>query len=225
VTKVAIFRRRSDDGVAGTEVRREETDVRRWSGPPLVRAVFTLLGVAVAGFLIWLAQLTDAATTNGFWSAMGLIAAAGLALGLSQLFGGWTKWGIPRISPGVFFLAWIPTAICVGWILMVAQPENGWYQDRLQSWSASLGIERFVREMATWPGALAIGLGIVTAFTFDTTGPKTREARQYVERDVPDEDVHDYATGRTTTDDRTMVAAGNSRSVVSDDEPVRRDTP
>jgi hypothetical protein len=224
VTKVAFFRRRSDDGVAGTEVRREETDVRGWSGPPLVRALFTLLGVAVAGFLIWLAQLPDAATTNGFWAAMGLVAAAGLALGLSQLFGGWTKWGIPHISPGVFFFAWIPTAICVGWIMMVAQPENGWYQDKLQSWSGSLGIEQFVREMATWPGALALGLGIVTAFTFDTTGPKTRASREYVEREVPDEDVHDYAPAATTADDdRTMVTAGGTRAET--DEPVRRDTP
>jgi hypothetical protein len=235
VTKVAFFRRRRDDDLDATTVRRDETDARGWDGPPLVRALFTLLGVAVAGFLIWLAQLPDAATTNGFWGAMGLVAAAGLVLGLSQLFGGWTKWGIPHLSPGVFLFAWVPTAIVVGWIMMVAQPEGGWYQDKLQSWSASIGIEHFVREMATWPGALALGLGVVTAFSFDTTGPRVRERSEHVEREVPDEDVHDYdrrgevvaPAGTTTTDDRTMVPAGETRSdrVVIDDPERRRDTP
>src|SRR5262245_9972184 len=55
VTKVAFFRRRSDDGTAGTETRREET-VRGSGSPPLVRAVATLVGVGSAGLLIWLAQ-------------------------------------------------------------------------------------------------------------------------------------------------------------------------
>jgi hypothetical protein len=245
VTKVAFFRRRTDDDdLARDEVRREETDVRGgWGGPPLVRALFTLLGVAIAGFLLWLAQLIDASTTNGFWGAMGIIAGAGLVLGLSQLFGGWTKWGIPHWSPGVFLFAWVPTAIVVGWIMMVIQPQNGWHQDKLQSWSASLGIEHLVRELGTWPGALAVGLGIVTAFTFDTTGPRTRETREVVERDVPDEDVHDYDrrevvvpadttadTTDTTTDDRTMVTAGDTRTdtrtePVETTDPERRDTP
>jgi hypothetical protein len=235
---VALFRRRTDDDAVARdeEVRREETDVRSgWGGPPLVRALFTLLGVAVAGFLLWVAQLPDASTTNGFWAAMGIIAGAGLVLGLSQLLGGWTKWGLPHLSPGVFLFAWIPTAIAVGWVMMVIQPDNGWYQDKLQSWSASIGIEGFVRELGTWPGALAIGLGIVTAFTFDTTGPRTIKSREVVERDVPDEDVHDYdrrdvvpgrTTDATTGDDRTMVTAGDSGTErVEPTDPERRDTP
>ena len=32
----------------------------------------------------------------------GIVAGAGLTMALSQLFGGWTKWGWPRISAGVF---------------------------------------------------------------------------------------------------------------------------
>jgi hypothetical protein len=227
---VAIFRRRSDEGLGATSVRREETDARGWDGPPLVRALFTLLGVAAAGFLLWLAQLLDTANTGEFWGAMGIIAAAGLALGLSQLFGGWTKWGVPTISPGVFLFAWIPTAIVVGWIMMVIQPENGWYQDRLQSWSASIGIENFVRDLGTWPGVLALGLGVVTALPFDTTGPRTRETRAYERDIVPDEDVHDYDRGETvgsptTADDRTMVPAGERPERVEIRDPERRDTP
>lgn len=232
---MAIFRRRSDDGLDRTEVRREETDVSGWGGPPLVRALFTLAGVAVAGLLIWLAQTFDLTSTNGFWAAMGLVAAAGLSLGLSQLLGGWTKWGIPTLSPGVFLLAFIPTAIVVGWILLATQPDGGWQQARLTNWSGDIGVTGFVNDMGTLPAALAMGLGIVFAFTFDTTGPRTR-AVVTEERDVvPDEDVHDYddreavapaGTTTTTTDHRTMVAAGETRPErVEIRDPERRDTP
>ena len=234
---MAIFRRRSDDGLDGTQVRREETDVRGWGSPPLVRALFTLAGVAAAGLLIWLAQTFDLTSTSEFWAAMGLIAAAGLALGLSQLFGGWTKWGLPVMSPGVFLLAFIPTAIVVGWILLATQPDGGWQQERFTGWSSDLGITGFVNDMGVFPAALAMGLGIVFAFTFDTTGPRTRDVVTE-ERDlVPDEDVHDYDADRevvapagttttTTTDDRTMVAAGESRpDGVEIRDPERRDTP
>jgi hypothetical protein len=235
VTKVAFFRRRSDEDVAATEVRREESDVRGWGSPPLVRALFTLAGVAVAGLLIWLAQTFDLTSTNGFWAAMGLISAAGLALGLSQLFGGWTKWGLPVMSPGVFLLAFIPSAIVVGWILLATQPEGGWQQARFANWSSDLGITGFVNDLGTLPAALAMGLGIVFAFTFDTTGPRTREVVAEEREVVPDEDVHDYddrevvapaGTTATTTDDRAMVAAGDSRPErVEISDPERRDTP
>ena len=207
--------------------------MRGWGSPPLVRALFTLAGVAVAGLLIWLAQTFDLTSTNGFWAAMGLIAAAGLALGLSQLFGGWTKWGLPVMSPGVFLLAFIPTAIVVGWILLATQPDGGWQQGRFSGWSSDLGITGFVNGLGTLPAALAMGVGIVFAFTFDTTGPRTRDVVQE-ERVIPDEDVHDYddrevvaPAGTTTTDgDRTMVAAGDSRPEgVEIGDPERRDTP
>ena len=241
MTKVAFFRRRSDDALTRDEVKRDETDVRGWGSPPFVRAVFTLIGVGAAGLLIWLAQTFDLTSTNGFWAAMGLIAAAGLALGLSQLFGGWTKWGFPVMSPGVFLLAFIPTGVVVGWILLATQPDGGWQQARLSGWSSDLGITGFVNDLGTLPAALAMGLGIVFAFTFDTTGPRTKATREVVERDtVPDEDVHNYdggeevvpatttttTTADTTVDDRTMVPAGEPRPErVETDDPARRDTP
>jgi hypothetical protein len=236
---VALFRNRteSDDVVTRDEVRREETDVRGWGSPPLVRALFTLIGAAAAGLLIWLAQTFDLTSTNGFWAGMGLIAAAGLALGLSQLFGGWTKWGLPIMSPGVFLLAFIPTAIVVGWILLATQPDGGWQQARFSGWSGDLGITGFVNDLGTLPAALAMGLGIVFAFTFDTTGPRTRRVVESDTETVPDEDVHDYDrrdAAVTTTpvddgaavDDRTMVPAGDTRTErVEISDPDRRDTP
>ena len=173
------------------EVVDERRERRRWGGPPLVRALFTLAGAAAAGFLVWLASLFELTDTQEFWAAMGLVAAAGLVLGLSQLFGGWTKWGMPVLSPGVFFLAFVPAALAVGWILLATQPEGGWQQERLASWSDDVGILGFVQDMGLFGPALALGLGVLLAFSFDTTGPRTHVAERR-ETVVPDEDVHAY---------------------------------
>ena len=144
---------------------------------------------------------------------MGLVAAAGLALGLSQIFGGWTKWGIPVLSPGVFLLAFVPAAIIVGWILLTTQPEGGWQQSRLQGWSDDIGILGFVQDMGLFGAALALGLGLVLAFSFDTTGPRSRVVDR--ETVVPDEDVHDYERREVVTTTPT-----SERTVVRDDETV-----
>src|SRR5712691_13381247 len=82
-----------------------------WYGP--TRAVATLIGVAVAGFLIWLATQISDKTTGGYWAEYGIIAGAGLVLALSQLLGGWTKFGLPRLSASVLLLAFIPALVAV----------------------------------------------------------------------------------------------------------------
>jgi hypothetical protein len=232
VTKVGFFRRNDDDVIGDDTVARDRVVADRrgdWGGPPLVRALFTLLGVAVAGLLIWIASQLDLTSTNEFWGAMGLIAAAGLALGLSQLFGGWTKWGIPVLSPGVFLLAFIPTAIVVAWILLATQPEGGWQQERLAGWTDDLGITGLVNDLGMFPAALAMGLGLVFAFSFDTTGPRRHEVVDREREYVPDEDVHDYdrdavttTPAGTTVRDRETVPAGTDRVEIRD--PNRHDT-
>jgi hypothetical protein len=234
---VGIFTRRTDrDDVVGRDdaVARDRVVADRrgdWGGPPLVRALFTLLGVAVAGLLIWLASQFDIGSKNEFWAAMGLIAAAGLALGLSQLFGGWTKWGIPVLSPGVFLLAFIPTAVVVGWVLLATQPDGGWQKDRLVGWTHDIGITGLVNDLGMFPAALAMGLGIVLAFSFDTTGPRRHDVIDRERTVVPDEDVHDYDStvatpaGGTAVRDRDAVAAGDvSGDRVVVDDPNRRET-
>lgn len=236
---MAIFTRRTDRDVVTRDepVARDRVVADRrgdWGGPPLVRALFTLLGVAVAGLLIWLASYFDVGSKNEFWGAMGLIAAAGLVLGLSQLFGGWTKWGVPILSPGVFFLAFIPTAIVVGWVLLATQPANGWQHDRLAGWSGDLGVTGLVNDLGMFPAALAMGLGIVLAFSFDTTGPRRRAVIDREREVVPDEDVHDYdrevvtttpVGERTVVRDRETVPAGDAGTERVDiRDPNRRET-
>lgn len=207
-----MFWKRRDRGALEyeEEVQRRH-EKRAGTGPPFVRAMFTLIGVGVAGFLIWLATLLELDRTGEFWAAMGLVAGAGLALGLSQLFGGWTKWGIPVLSRGVFLFAFIPTGVVVGWLLLATQPEGGWQQSRLEGWSDDLGILGFVQDIGLFGPALALGLGLVLAFSFDTTGPRTRELER--ETLYPDEDVHDWQR-------RDVVTTPTERTVVREEESV-----
>jgi hypothetical protein len=226
-----LWRRRDRD----EEVVERRSD-RAWGGPPLVRGLFTLLGVVAAGFLIWLATIFDLDATGEFWAAMGLLAAAGFVLGISQLLGGWTKWGLPIVSPGVFLFGFLPALILGGGILLATRDTGQGTRDTVSGWAQDLGIESFVQDMSLFQGAIALGIGLVFSFVFDTAGPR----REYVaERTttVPDEDVHDYerrepvtttvpAEERTITEDRPVretVSTGDDRVEIRD--PSRRDTP
>jgi hypothetical protein len=226
-----LWRRRDRD----EEVVERRSD-RAWGGPPLVRGLFTLLGVVAAGFLIWLATLFDLDATGEFWAAMGLLAAAGFVLGFSQLLGGWTKWGIPVISPGVFLFGFLPALILGGGILLATRDTGQGTRDTVSGWAQDLGIEGFVQDMSVFQGAIALAIGLVFSFVFDTAGPR----REYVaERatTVPDEDVHDYerrepvtttvpADERTVTEDRPVretVSTSDDRVEIRD--PSRRETP
>jgi hypothetical protein len=137
----------------------------------LTRGTITLLGAAAAGALIWLATQVDRGTTGGYWSAYGLLAAAGLTMALSQILGGWTKWGWPRISLNVFLLAFLPVLIAAGWVIVGAQPHGNWFHDHARSWSDDLSIGGLVRDLTEYAGVFAFGIGLVFGFTFDTSGP------------------------------------------------------
>src|SRR5437762_12790051 len=103
-----------------------------------VRGAFTLIGVAGAGLLLWIATLFSRHTTGGYWASAGVIAGAGLAMALSQLLGGWTKWGWPRVSGRVFLWAFVPTFIVASWILLGDQPHREWGGAQINDWSKTL---------------------------------------------------------------------------------------
>jgi MFS family permease len=142
----------------------------------LTRATLTLTGVAVAGVLLWLAtQINpdDASASRGeYWAALGLVALGGLAIAVSQLLGGWTKWGWPRISGNVFLLGFLPTLIAGGWMLAAQEPENYWLGRHVRNWSGDIGIEGLVNDLGLMIPAIALGIGLVFGLTFDTTGPR-----------------------------------------------------
>ena len=205
----------------------------------LVRGLFTLAGVVAAGLLVWLASFFNLGETGEFWAAMGLMAAAGFSLGLSQLLGGWTKWGWPRFSPGVFLLGFLPTLVLAGGILLATRPTGVGTEERVRGWADDLGIGGLVGDFAAFPGILAFTLGLVFAFVFDTTGPRTQVVER--ERDLAGEDVRGYRrdetvattptrgevrSERSDVDDRTEVVPPERRTErVETRDPGRRETP
>src|SRR6476620_2687420 len=111
----------------------------------LTRGLTTLIGVAVAGGLIWLASwIGPRDSVSDYWIAMGLVAGAGLVLAVSQLLGGWTKWGMPGISGGVLLLGFLPALVAGGWVLIAAQPGTNEASNRIGDWSSSIGISSIV---------------------------------------------------------------------------------
>ena len=141
----------------------------------LTRATTTLIAAAVAGLLLWLAvEVVEGEESAGeYWSSVGLVAAAGLVMALSQLLGGWTKWGWPRISPPVFLIAFVPVLIAGGWLVLAGQPEGeGWLRGDILDFSDDLGIDGLVDQLLFVLPVIVFGIGLGFGFTFDTSGPR-----------------------------------------------------
>ena len=133
------------------------------------RGISTLVGAGVAGFLIWLAAQIGSDSAAEYWTFYGLIAAAGLTMALSQILGGWTKWGWPRISPGVFLLGFLPVLVVGGWVLLSRQPADFF---NTSNWSRDLGVAAVVSDLGEVLSAVAFVIGLTFGLTFDTTGPR-----------------------------------------------------
>lgn len=212
---MALLQRRTDERET-TTVDDDVATERAGASPGIVRALFTLAGVAGAGLLLWLAQLFNLDEASGFWVAAGIVAAAGLALGLSQLFGGWTKWGWPTMSPMMFLLAFIPTLVVGGILLLAWQPDGGEGQEFANDVISTLGVGGLVDALEPFMWVVPLVIGLVFSFTFDTTGPRTRIVdtdgtvlrERVVTHDreaVPDEDVHDYRGDDYRRDDGSVA--------------------
>lgn len=148
----------------------------------VTRGTMTLIGAGAAGLLLWLASQTDTDSVGGYWTYVGLLAAAGLVMALAQLLGGWTKWGWPRLSGGVFLLGFLPALVAGGIVLLRAQPDRA----RGAGFAADLGVDGLAQDLTAVLPAVAFGLGLILGFTFDTTGPRRRVERVETtdERDV-----------------------------------------
>ncbi len=169
------------------------------------RGISTLVAAAVAGFLLWLATQTGAETAGEYWATYGLIAVAGLVFALSQLLGGWTKWGWPRLSLGVFLLGFLPVLVAGGWVLLARQPADFF---NTSNWSRDYGIYGLVADLGNILPAIAFAIGLTFGLMFDTTGPRREGVI-----------TEDAATRR-----RTHVPAATTRADTADtraaDEPL-----
>jgi hypothetical protein len=173
------------------------------------RAVATLGAAAIAGVLLWAATHLNRTETYGYWAAYGIVAGAGLVVGLAQLRG---RRGNP---PLMFALAFLPVLIMAGWVLVAMQPHGNWFRAHTLSWSESAGIEYVVKSLGTWLGVLAFGIGYTLGLTLE---PAPAPAPEVI---APP--VHDR---RTAADQRAAdepLAA--ERREVPKEERVREDQP
>lgn len=124
------------------------------------RTYTLLLGIGVAGALIYVASRVGMQVTWRYWAVLGLFAAAGLAFALTQ----WTAYGAwSEVTPLGFLLAFVVAVICVGWIAAFGQPHGNWFRSHASSWSHDIGVWGFVDHMKAFVSVLAFGFGALLA--------------------------------------------------------------
>jgi hypothetical protein len=210
-----MFRKRTDANEGTTDSRAEPVAQRRWYGP--TRALTTLLGAAGAFVLLWLSTQVGDDSNGAYWAEYGLIAAAGLVMAFSQIAGGWTKWGVPRVSPHVFVVAFLPVLIVGGWILLAHQPDSGLWRGHIRDWSGSLGVRGLVNDFRELVPAVAFLIGLTFGLSFDTSGPRLRVVRD-VDRKAaepaPAPPLEKRAADEPTTAERDVAIRDGDRQVV-----------
>lgn len=146
-----------------------------------MRAGLTLVGVAAAGVLLWVAAQFSRGTVGGYWAACGVVAGAGLVLAVTQVRG---RHGHP---PAMFVLGFLPVLICAGWVLLAMQPQGNWFRDHVLAWSGHIGIENVVLDLGTWVGVLAFGIGYTLGLVVEPMPAAVEEPVAAVEKPVADD--------------------------------------
>ena len=167
----------------------------------LTRATTTLVFSAAAGLLIWLATQISNDQIGGYWARVGLVAGAGLLMALSQLLGGWTKWGWPRLSIAVLTTAFVPVAIVSLWIVLAGEPGSGWFHNHVLAWSRDIHVSGLVTDFL---------------FSFETTGPVVRDRDATVNCDRETAPINGRAADEPVTAEREAAVPSNDRNTDRD---------
>jgi uncharacterized membrane protein len=145
-------------------------------------------------------------------------------MAFSQILGGWTKWGFPRLSVNVFLLAFVPVLVAAGWVIIAKQPHANWFRGHVDSWSGDIGIRGLVNDLGEYVSVLAFGIGLVFGFTFDTAVPaahgpfgrRRRAAAIPAGGAAPPED-------RPTAREEREAARDGDREAPREPQPARRE--
>ena len=168
--------------------------MRRYGMYDASRGLTLALAAALAGLGLWGASQVGIQTTGRFWLSMAIVGAAGLLIALANHVGTWTKGLRLRMSPSTFVLAFLPTLIVAGWILVATQPGSGWVEGRLASWSNSIGILGAVHSIGLWHGVLAFGIGLMLGLSLDGVPAPVEEVPPAADEPVTAE--RRFAAGR-----------------------------
>ena len=179
--------------------------MRRYRLHDATRGLTTAAAAGAAGFLLWTATRVGQQSTGRFWAEMGIVAAAGLVLSLVHAVGSWTKGLRVRLSMGTFLLGFLPVLVCVGWILLAAQPGNGWHDGRILAWSSSIGVLGVVHALGLWNGVLAFGFGLVLGLTVDSVPAVGIAPIPVVDDTVADEPLSRERTAAHAAEPQTVT--------------------
>ena len=185
----------------------------------LTRATTTLIAAGAAGLLIWIATQLNHSHEGGYWGIIGLMAGAGLIMALSQLLGGWTKWGWPRLSASVLLIAFVPVAVVSLWVILAGEPHHGWFHGHVMAWTRDIHVSGLVTDMLAYIPVLAFGTGLVFGFSFDTSGPRREVPVSRRRTGMTRERTPATADGGPGTDDRRRATADGAAA----DEPLTAD--
>lgn len=114
------------------------------------KAMTLVVAVAAAGALIWFAGRFDGPTSHDYWIALGLIAAAGLVVGLAL-----RAHATETADPIVALVSLLVTI----WVAIANQPTHG----HVTNWSHDLGIGGVVNDLGVHVSVLAFGATLVVA--------------------------------------------------------------
>ena len=174
-----------------------------------------LVGVAVAGVLIWAAAHINADHRGGYWATIGILAAAGFLLSLARLAR--VRSNAPVLpSVPALVLGFLPALIAAGWVIVARQPGSSWLESHVRNWSGDLLLGSIVADLGAYVPVLAFGLGTLLGFVFTrpaaVTAPPSRAAEEPVPRG--ERVVDERERGRPTTEgerERETVGAGSRR--------------
>ena len=182
----------------------------------MTRAGATLLAAAAAGVLLWLAAQIDRGSNGGYWAVCGIVAGAGLVLAAAQVRG---RSGNP---PAMLLVTFLPVLITAGWVLLALEPHSNTFRQHVLAWSSDIGIRDVVRDLGTWFGVLAFGIGYTLGLVLEPMPRPTPERRLMYERGVADEPT--TAERREVADRREVAERGNAAErdgAPPEREPVR----
>jgi hypothetical protein len=118
------------------------------------RAVATLVGTAAVAVLLWVAAQFHMHSTGGYWAALGVVAGAGLVLGVLQMRG---RTG----HPPAMLMAFLPGFVVGSWVLLAMQPHNVWGRHLILNWSHHIHVTGLVHDVGVWTGVIAFAMGYV----------------------------------------------------------------